>query len=93
MPLIGRIRPAARRGHVLPSMDEQEAELSDTLVTPIPVPINADPIAMAYGFTSEQAQRYSQAMIDYASATGAGGEVMGRIPLVLKAAGKLMDKT
>ena len=49
-------------------------------------------MAMAYGFTTEEAQRLTQATIDFASGSGAGGEAMGRIALALgqiKAKGQL----
>lgn len=51
--------------------------------------------AMAYGFTSEQAQRLTQATIDFSSATGASGESMDRIALALgqmAAKGRLMGQ-
>jgi len=40
-------------------------------------------MAMTYGFTSEQAQRLTQATIDFSTATGQSGEVMQRIALAL----------
>lgn len=49
-------------------------------------------MAMAYGFTTNEAQRLTSAMVDYTSATGASGDVMGRIALALgqiKSKGKL----
>lgn len=49
-------------------------------------------MAMAYGFTSEQAQRLTQATIDFSTATGQGGAVMQRVSLALgqiQARGKL----
>ena len=49
-------------------------------------------MGMAYGFTSEQAQRLTQATIDYSTATGQSGAVMSRISLALgqiQARGKL----
>jgi tape measure domain-containing protein len=49
-------------------------------------------LSMAYGFTSEQAQRMTTAMIDFSSATGASGDSMNRVSLALgqiKARGKL----
>ncbi len=49
-------------------------------------------LAMAYGFTSEQAQRLTQATIDFSTATGQSGDVMQRISLALgqiQARGKL----
>jgi tape measure domain-containing protein len=49
-------------------------------------------MALAYGFTSEEAQRLTQATIDFASGSGASGEVMNRIALALgqiKAKGNL----
>ncbi len=39
--------------------------------------------ALAYGFTSEEAQRLTEAQIDFASATGQGVEVMNLIALAL----------
>lgn len=49
-------------------------------------------MAMAYGFTSDEAKRLTTAMINFASGSGASGEVMDRIALALgqiKAKGKL----
>ena len=54
--------------------------------------VNAMRTAMAYGFTSKQAQRLTQNMIDFASATGASEGVMSQVALALgqiKAKGKL----
>lgn len=48
--------------------------------------------AMAYGFTTDQAQRLTVAMVDFSSATGASGDIMDRISLALgqiRARGKL----
>lgn len=48
--------------------------------------------ALAYGFTTEQAQKLTQVTIDYATASGQGVEVMNRITLALgqiSARGKL----
>ncbi len=48
--------------------------------------------AMAYGFTTDEAQRMTQAMIDFAAGSGASEDAMGRIALALgqiKARGKL----
>lgn len=48
--------------------------------------------ALAYGFTTKESQRLTQATIDYAAASGASSEAMGRITLALgqiKAKGKL----
>lgn len=48
--------------------------------------------ALAYGFTTQEAQRLARAMIDFAAATGASGAVMDRVALALgqiKARGKL----
>lgn len=48
--------------------------------------------ALAYGFTSDQAKRMTQAMIDYATATGQGEDAMQRAALALgqiQAKGKL----
>lgn len=39
--------------------------------------------AMAYGFTADEAQRLTQALIDFASGSGASEDVMGRIALAL----------
>lgn len=50
-------------------------------------------MAMAYGFTSDQAKDLTQATIDFASATGATGDTMARITLALgqmKAKGRVM---
>lgn len=49
-------------------------------------------MGMAYGFNSEQAQRLTEAMIDFTTATGQSGQVMGRATLALgqiQARGKL----
>jgi len=49
-------------------------------------------MAMAYGFTTEEAKRLTQATIDFASGSGATGAAMGTISLALgqiKAKGKL----
>lgn len=49
-------------------------------------------MAQAYGFTSKEAQRLTQAMIDFAAGSGASEDTMGRIALALgqvRAAGKL----
>lgn len=40
-------------------------------------------MAMAYGFTTKEAQRLTQATIDFSAATGQGSDVMGRIALAL----------
>ncbi len=48
--------------------------------------------AMAYGFTADESKRLTQAMIDFASGTGATGDTMNSIALALgqiKAKGKL----
>ena len=48
--------------------------------------------ALAYGFTTEQAQRLTQATIDFAAGSGAGEDAMNRIMLALgqiQARGKL----
>lgn len=45
--------------------------------------IKALKMAMALGYNSDQAQRLTQANINFASATGASGEVMSRISLAL----------
>lgn len=48
--------------------------------------------AMAYGFTTDEAQRLTQAMIDFAAGSGASEDSMGRVALALgqvKAKGKL----
>jgi len=48
--------------------------------------------ALAYGFTTQEAQRLASAMIDFAAATGASGQVMDRVALALgqiRARGKL----
>lgn len=48
--------------------------------------------ALAYGFTTQEAQRLTRVMIDFAAATGQSSEVMDRIALALgqiKARGKL----
>ena len=53
---------------------------------------NSFRLAMAYGFTTDEAKRMTQATIDFASGSGASGEAMGRIALALgqiKAKGKL----
>lgn len=49
-------------------------------------------MGMAYGFTSEEAKRLTMANINFAAATGAGGDVMERVALALgqvRAKGKL----
>ena len=49
-------------------------------------------MGMAYGFTSEEAKRLTMANINFASATGASGDVMERVSLALgqvRAKGKL----
>ncbi len=49
-------------------------------------------MAMAYGFTSDEAKRLTESMINFASGSGASAEVMSRIALALgqiKAKGKL----
>lgn len=49
-------------------------------------------LAMAYGFTTEEAQRLTSVMTDFAAGSGATGDVMNRIALALgqiKARGKL----
>jgi tape measure domain-containing protein len=53
---------------------------------------NSFKTALAYGFTTQEAQRLARAMIDFAAATGASGAVMDRVALALgqiKARGKL----
>src|SRR5688572_22933122 len=48
--------------------------------------------AMAYGFTTDESKRLTQAMVDFAAGTGAAPEQMNRIALALgqiKAKGKL----
>lgn len=50
-------------------------------------------MALAYGFTSTEAQRLTAATIDFSTATGASSDVMARMSLALgqvKARGKLM---
>jgi tape measure domain-containing protein len=52
-------------------------------------------MAQAYGFTATEAKRLNQAMIDFASGTGAGESSMQRIAMVLgqiKAAGRLLGQ-
>jgi len=44
---------------------------------------NALRLAMAYGFTSEEAKRLTQATMDFAAGTGASGEAINRIALAL----------
>lgn len=49
-------------------------------------------MTLAYGFTADEAQRLTNAMVDYTSATGASGDMMNRVALALgqiKAKGKL----
>jgi len=49
-------------------------------------------MGMAYGFTTDEAKRLTQAMTDYSAASGRGEETMGRVTLALgqiKAKGKL----
>lgn len=53
---------------------------------------NAFRMAMAYGFSAEEAQRLTEAMIDFAAGSGASEQVMGQIALALgqiEAKGKL----
>lgn len=48
--------------------------------------------AMAYGFTTDEAKRLTEAMLDFAAATGASGATMDRVSLALgqvRAKGKL----
>lgn len=61
-------------------------------------PFNQDDIsssfrlAMAYGFTTDEAKKLTQTMVDFAAGSGASGDVMNRIALALgqiKARGKL----
>ncbi len=49
-------------------------------------------LAMAYGFTADEGKRLTQAMVDFASGSGATGDSMNRVALALgqiKARGKL----
>lgn len=49
-------------------------------------------MTLAYGFTADEAQRLTNVMVDYTSATGASGDMMNRVALALgqiKAKGKL----
>lgn len=49
-------------------------------------------LSLAYGFTSDEAQKLTQTMVDFAAGSGQGGQVMGQVALALgqiQARGKL----